>query len=192
MPELPEVETIRLQLSKLIIGSKIKDIQIFQRKSFTGDEKLLIGANISGLRRFAKMLVMDTDKGLLLAVHLKMTGQLIYKKFKLQNSNNKKETLPNKYTRVIINFTDGSKLFFNDLRRFGWIKAVKEQDLEEIISKLGPDPMEMGDSDFDKILKSAKKPIKLLLMDQEKLGGVGNIYANEALFAARIIPKIQA
>ena len=160
MPELPEVETIRLQLSQLISGLKIKDIQIFQRKSFTGDEKLLIGANISGLRRFAKMLVMDTDKGLLLAVHLKMTGQLIYKKFKLQNSNNKKENLPNKYTRVIINFTDGSGLFFNDVRRFGWMRVVKKRDFEEIINKLGPDPTRINSGDFYKILKLSKKPIK--------------------------------
>lgn len=185
MPELPEVETIRLQLAKLLPGLKIKEIRVLAEKSFSGNGKDLFGTEITGLRRFGKMLIIDMDKDLVLAVHLKMTGQLIYGK-------SQKDKLPDKYTRVIVSFTDGSRLFFNDLRKFGWMRVFKKSQIGEVIGKIGPDPLETNSSNFYKILESSRKPVKLLLMDQTKLAGVGNIYANEALFLTKINPKKEA
>lgn len=189
MPELPEVETIKHQLARLINGFKIREIEVVQRKSFIGDADLFRGVRITDVRRFGKMLVVDTNRVVSLVVHLKMTGQLIFQKldFRSQISEGK---LPNKFTRVIIYFTDGSRLFFNDLRRFGWIKAMKLTDLKEKLKKIGPDPLKITGDVFYQILLNSKKPVKLILMDQEKLAGVGNIYANESLFLAKINPRM--
>lgn len=213
MPELPEVETIRLQLSQLIIGLTVKNIEIISPKSFIGDPKLLLGSKISNLRRFAKLLVIDFDSlprrqagQLSLAVHLKMTGQLIFRNPKSEFRNSKLTGEDYNYTRVIVAFTNGDRLFFNDMRRFGWMKVLRKLEagswkieekniplLNTLISKLGPDPLsELTLERFKEVLKSTKKPIKLVLMDQEKIGGVGNIYANEALFLAGIHPKKRA
>lgn len=187
MPELPEVETIRLQLTKLISGLKIKKITVFQKKSFNGDERLLSGATITDLRRFGKMLVIDTDRRIFLAVHLKMTGQLLFKNMEKNYSG-----LPDKYTRVVIEFSDKSCLFFNDIRRFGWMKTITEEDLQKMVSKFGPDPLKITKKEFYEILAKSGKPLKLFIMDQEKLAGVGNIYANEALFEAKIHPQMKS
>ena len=184
MPELPEVETIRLQLKPLLIGQSIFKTTVYKEKSFQGKPKLLSGARITDLARYAKMLIIETDKGLSLAVHLKMTGQLIYKR-QIEKAN-----LPDKYTRVMIQLKDGSRLFFNDIRRFGWMRIVK--NIKDITANLGPDPFKLTASQFHKILAQSAKPIKLFLMDQEKLAGVGNIYANEALFLAKIHPLVKA
>lgn len=214
MPELPEVETLRLQLSSLIIGQTIKDIQILKLKSFIGDKKDVISKKIIGIRRFAKLLVIDLSYGLSLAVHLKMSGQLIFReslKRKALSEKNKKNqdplliALPNKHTRVIIEFQSGSKLYFNDMRRFGWVKIAKSVKrkaksldgkylcLDDFVKKYGPEPLkDLTLGKFKKILKSSNRPIKLILMDQEKIAGVGNIYANEALFLAQIDPRIKA
>jgi formamidopyrimidine-DNA glycosylase len=207
MPELPEVETLRVQLSGLIIGQTIEKIEILKPKCFIGDKKLVIGAKITGLRRFAKLTVIDLSNGLSLLIHLKMTGQLIYRGEKIQRelviTDPLLKTLPNKHTRVIIYFTSGDRLFFNDLRIFGWIKIIKNhesritnQELEninEVIKKLGPDPIkDLTLEKFRSILNGSKKPVKIVLMDQEKISGIGNIYANDALFLAKINPKIPA
>lgn len=184
MPELPEVETIRLQLKPLLIGQSIFKTTVYKEKSFQGKPKQLEGARITGLARYAKILIIGTDKGLSLAVHLKMTGQLIYK------NRREKANLPDKYTRVMIQLKDGSRLFFNDIRRFGWMRIVK--DIKDITANLGPDPFKLTASQFHQILAQSGKPIKLVLMDQEKLAGVGNIYANEALFLAKIHPLEEA
>lgn len=179
MPELPEVETLRLQLSQLIVGKKIKSIDILTTKSFIGNKRQVIGKKIIGVRRFAKILVIDLSNSLSLAIHLKMSGQLIL------------NGIPHKHTRVIFQFSDGNKLIFNDQRIFGWIKVVG--DIRSITNKLGPDPLkELTIARFSTILKSSKKPVKLLLMDQGKIAGVGNIYANDALFLAKINPKRKA
>ena len=110
-----------------------------------------------------------------------------FKKFKKSPYNI--DGLPNKYTRVIIAFDNGSRLYFNDLRRFGWLKIVK--DLDDIIGdKFGPEPFdkEFTINYLKDILSRWGRPVKLLLMDQKRIAGIGNIYANEALFCARIAP----
>lgn len=217
MPELPEIETLRAQFSQLIVGKVIKSIDIFNQKSFIGDKKLVVNGEIVGVKRFAKILVIDFSNKLSMAVHLKMSGQLIYnlksqpfditqdKSSKVKNINqnskidNSLSNLPNKHTRVIINFIDGSRLFFNDIRMFGWIRIIAQnhnsnlQTLADITGKLGPEPLgDLTKDQFVRILKSTIRQIKLVLMDQEKIAGIGNIYANESLFLSKINPKIQA
>lgn len=216
MPELPEVETLRIQFSSILIGLKITNIQILKAKSFVGDETQVIGQKIIGIRRFAKMLVIDLANlpageagGLSLVIHLKMSGQLIYSNNSQHLTDNKIKayhqsiSLPNKHTRVIITFTNGDKLFFNDMRIFGWIRIMRNNpitqlsnkpinkldDLNNLIKNLGPDPLRITSKKFYQILQMSKRPIKVVLMDQEKIGGVGNIYANDALFLSKINPK---
>lgn len=179
MPELPEIETLRLQLSRLIIGKTIKSIDILKPRSFVGDSRRAAGKKIIGVRRFAKMLVFDLSDGVKLAIHLKMSGQLIY------------NGVRNKHTRVITTFEDGDCLCFNDQRIFGWIRVA--DDITGLTQKLGPDPIkDLTVGKFEEILKTSGRPVKTVLMDQEKIAGVGNIYANDALFLAGIHPKTPA
>ena len=118
MPELPEIETIRLQISKIIIGKRIETISIEKKKSFIGDPSLTYNSKIKNIRRFAKILVIDFSNNISLAVHLKMSGQLLFRSenIEVRIKNGKLNNLPDKHTRVIITFTDGDKLFFNDMR----------------------------------------------------------------------------
>lgn len=205
MPELPEVETIRRGLEKKIIGLTIKKINILTPKIFQGDPEILQGKKVLNIFRKAKMLGVNLSGGLSLVFHLKMTGQLIY-----VTSNEKREArligghptedmkgqMPNTSTRVIFEFSDGSKLYFNDQRKFGWVKLVHSLEFmvhsEEILGKLGPEPLE---KDFtweilkENLLKRKNTPIKVALMDQSVISGIGNIYASESLFLARIDPR---
>ena len=160
MPELPEVETIRLQLLKKIVGKKLD------------------GKKITNLRRRAKILIIDFVQGSSLLVHLKMTGQLVF--------NGK--ILP--HTRKVFNFNDGTKLVFNDVRKFGWWKKVK--DTKQMESALGPEPLTLDFNAFKEILrKRPNSKIKPLLMDQRFIAGIGNIYSNEILFASKVHPLRQ-
>lgn len=205
MPELPEVETIRAQLDQFLKGLTIVDIQILSPKNFLGKPSDILGKKVLRAKRRAKINLIELEDGWCLAVHLKLTGQLIYRGKEELASNKIDEKiceeegpfsvceLPNKFTRVIIAFDNGGKLFFNDLRAFGWIKVLQTRsclDLPEL-AKLGPeanDEKAFSLEYFKQMLAKTKKPIKLVILDQEKLAGVGNIYANEALFAARVMP----
>ena len=157
MPELPEVETIRLQLSKKIVGKKLD------------------GKKITNVRRRAKILIIDFAQGSSLLIHLKLTGQLIF--------NGK--ILP--HTRKVFNFDDGTKLIFNDVRKFGWWKKVK--NTKAIEKSLGPEALTLDLDTFNALLE--RKPnskIKPLLMDQRAISGIGNIYSDEILFASKVHP----
>ena len=193
MPELPEVETIKNQLGKYLVGHKIEDIEIRVPKIFPSGKEKLIGGKIKGTRRFGKVLVVDLDNGYSFLIHLKLTGQVVF-------SNSKFPNLPNKFTHVIFSLDKGAKLFFNDSRKFGWIKVEKttEVEKESFIKKLGPEPPVAQGSGgqgpltldkFKDVLSKSSRPIKILLLDQEKISGVGNIYDNDALWLARINPK---
>lgn len=173
MPELPEVETICRQLNKVLAGQRIKSLR--------GVSLQVEGKKILGVKRKAKMIIIELSEGVSLLIHLKMTGQLIY---------NGKE---NKYTRAIFTLDKG-RLYFNDLRRFGWIKLVTNKELKQQLVKLPPDVV---DKEFtphllQNILRSSGQAIKTVLMDQSKMGGIGNIYANEILFCAGIDPQTPA
>lgn len=210
MPELPEVETIRLGLQKYLVGHKIVDVEVKLAKMVQGEVAKVKGAKVKGIRRFGKGLVIDLDNGYSIAVHIKLTGQLIYKNVSRvsrvpphaakalrgkQVSQEKVGTVPNKWTHVIFKLDRGANLYYNDLRQFGWIKIVKTDEVRNLpfFKELGPEFLKDLTIDrFTKIISASKTSIKPFLMDQKKIGGVGNIYANDALNVAKIDPRRKA
>ena len=200
MPELPEVETIVRELDRVLSGKKITAVSVLRAKSFIGDEKELVGKTIESVERRSKMTVVGfSHYPKKLVIHLKMTGQLIYLSgtHRVVGGHPTPDwvnELPSKSTRVVIEFDNGAKLFFNDLRVFGWLKLMKKEAWEKLTTKLPPDvtDKEFSLDYFRGVLAKSGRPIKLVLMDQEKFGGVGNIYANDALYLARINPKRKA
>jgi formamidopyrimidine-DNA glycosylase len=192
MPELPEVETIKNQLKKHLVGKRIVSIKVLDKKIYqtvtqAGTENLS-GKKVTDIYRRGKVLIVELENNHYLAFHLKMTGKLILKK-----QNQQLKVLRSKHSRAIINFSHNLKLIFSDLRRFGWFKVfsgkIKEDQL--IKQKLGPEPFSKNFSlSYLKVeLKKSKRPIKLFLLDQSKIAGIGNIYASEALYLANINPK---
>jgi formamidopyrimidine-DNA glycosylase len=195
MPELPEVETIRKGLATYITGKKLKHIEVRYQKIFTGDPTQLYNKEIKALRRFGKGIVIDFADGVSLAVHVKMTGQFLYRNDKTQQGLHPTlptySELPNSWTHIIFTFADGSLLFYNDMRKFGWMRVVETKQVKELpfFRRLGPEPFaDLTLNYFNKTVSRSGSPIKNLLMDQQKISGVGNIYANEALFLAKIQP----
>ncbi len=196
MPELPEVETIRIGLEKYLVGHKIKDVIIKTPKVFTGDKNSLLGFKIIKIRRFGKVLSIDLSNSFSILIHVKLTGQPIYRGPNLINppeiSNKVIGGLPGKHTHVIFKLDKNGFLYYNDVRKFGWIKVVKTSDVEKtgFIGKLGPEPFNgLTFEIFKNILAKSKTNIKVLLMNQEKIAGIGNIYANDALWLSKINPK---
>jgi formamidopyrimidine-DNA glycosylase len=211
MPELPEVETIRKGLEEYLVGHTIKDVEVRMPKIVQGEVADVIGGKVTGVRRFGKGLVIDLDNEYLIAIHIKLTGQLVFVNDKTPEKvkviKGTYSTLPAKSTHVIFQLDKGGKLFYNDFRRFGWIKIIPKDDLQKLVffKELGPEfPLvqgeRIGDSGqarmtkqlFAEILKKTKGPIKPLLLDQKKMSGLGNIYANDGLWDAKIDPKRSA
>lgn len=197
MPELPEVETIRRGLGGFILGKKIIKTQIFCEKSFIGEP---VSGKVKELRRKGKALIIDVDNDWSLMIHLRMTGQLIWRSSGKAEfagghpSENFVAELPNKQTRVILGFGDG-QLYFNDQRKFGFIKTLKTGELaeEKFIKKLAQEPWEMeAEEFFAKLQKKKNSAIKAVILDQSVVAGLGNIYADEALFEAGIHPLRKA
>ena len=194
MPELPEVETIKRGLSKFIMNKKLTQTDILCEKSFIGTPTT---GKITNIRRFGKALIIDLDNDKSLMIHLRMTGQLIYdgkndRYAAGHPSENFVANLPNKQTRVILKFGDNGTLYFNDQRKFGFIKVVptKEVENEPFIKKLAPEPWVMPPEEFyNKLQKHKNSPIKATILDQTIICGLGNIYADEALFASKIHPS---
>jgi len=205
MPELPEVETIKLQLQKFLVGlprggavrgHKIEKVQVNYPKIFIGDKNKAIGTRILGIRRFAKVLSIDLDNGFSIVIQIKLTGQLIYRGPDLSSKGQLSEKVtggvPGKHTHVIFYLDKGGILYYNDVRKFGRISVVKTKDVEKtgFVGKLGPEPFKDLTLDYFKdVLSKTSRAIKVVLMDQTKIGGVGNIYANDALWLAKINPK---
>ena len=192
MPELPEVETIRRGLGSFILNKKITKIQVLCEKSFIGKP---ITGQVVALRRFGKALLIDLDNQKSLMIHLRMTGQLIYEGKERyaagHPSDNFTASLPNQQTRVIIKFADGGILYFNDQRKFGFIKVINTAEVEKdaFIKKLAKEPWDMTDGElYKKFIHHPKMVVKAALLDQSIICGLGNIYADEALFAAKIHP----
>lgn len=194
MPELPEVETIRRDLSELIVGKKIVAISTDSPKqvkpSLEKVKEAIVGATIKKIERRAKLLQIFLSNNQILAIHLKLTGRLLVRK---------KGTPKDDWQHVIIKLkTENSKLKtgdlelrFCDLRKFGWVRLVDSKQLSAISNELGIEPLtpEFTLKNFIQILQSSSRPVKLVLMDQKKIAGVGNIYANDALFLAKIDPR---
>jgi formamidopyrimidine-DNA glycosylase len=201
MPELPEIETVRMQLARVAVGRRFTDVEMRGNKTVHGDITRIIGLQVRGVRRIAKVLLMDLDDDLTVAFHFKMTGQLILE----QDDDNKTindrvvgghptedfvKPMPGSHTRVIFKLDKGT-LYFNDQRMFGWVKVGKREEIEndKFIKKLGPEPFDMTEEEFKNRVGRYKKPIKIVLMEQEVLAGVGNIYANDALWEAKVNPR---
>lgn len=236
MPELPEVETIKLGLQKYLVGQRIESVDVRLPRILTGDVKNIIGARFTDIKRYGKGLVLELDNGYSLAIHIKLTGQIIYhgsdEPKGTKASKAKVGILPNKFTHIIftLNPRDSSgkngeliddqiegfrtslstmnsrpngrndtkekaRLYYNDIRQFGWVKIIKTSDIKSLpfFKDLGPEPFDdLTFPIFKKIISSSKTVIKPLIMDQKKIGGIGNIYANDALFLARILPTRKA
>jgi len=202
MPELPEVETVRRGLSQLIVGRVVAKEEHDTAKGFpnaTEDVKrFLLGASVTDVRRRAKVLIIDLSTEYSLLIHLKMTGQLVFvgdTRFGAGHPNDSLvNELPDKSTRVTLTFKDGSKLFFNDQRKFGWVRLLPTIEIPNIdfMKKVGPEPLE---ADFTteqfatRFKRRAKTNIKAALLDQSVVAGIGNIYADEALWGAKIHPQ---
>jgi formamidopyrimidine-DNA glycosylase len=201
MPELPEVETIRIGLGKLLPSKVIKKVTHDWPKSFPNApadvNRFLVGAVVSGVRRRAKVLIVDLSSEYSLVVHLKMTGQLVYRGEQIFGAGHPGKDLvgklPAKSTRVIIGFSDGSTLYFNDQRKFGWMRLLPTIEIPEIdfFKKVGPEPLEddFTASQFTRrFVRRKNSSIKAALLDQTVVAGVGNIYADESLWCAKIHP----
>ena len=199
MPELPEVETIRRQLAQDIVSKKIAQVKVLSSKQFVGNPDDIIGAEIIKVWRRAKLLGIELNNELTVLIHLKLTGQLVFvadhKDAAVVNmsrpipfADNK---LPGRTTRIIFRFADGSWLFFNDLRKFGWMKVVKNSKLKTKSLEYGPEPLgrEFTVGYLREVFAKTRRAIKIVLMDQTKIAGLGNIYSNEALFEAKIDPR---
>lgn len=204
MPELPEVETVRLGLARLLPGRFIAAVEHDTDKSFPNNAEdvasHLIGATVERVNRRGKALIIELNTGFSLLIHLKMTGQLVFRAQKGESfgaghpNDSLIGNLPDRSTRVIFDFADGSHLYFNDQRKFGWVKFMRSEQVadEPFMVKLGPEAL-AEDFTFEefraRIQKRPRTSIKAAILDQTVLAGVGNIYADEGLFAARIHPS---
>ena len=201
MPELPEVETVKRGLSKLLPDLKISDVSFDTPKSFPNTQadvkQFLIGAKVVEVKRRAKVLLIELSSKYSLVIHLKMTGQLVYvgkERFGAGHPNNSLvDNLPDKSTRVTLLLDNGAKLFFNDQRKFGWMRLLPTAEVPNIdfFKKLGPEPLaaDFTAKDFkERLQRRPKSNIKAVLLDQTVIAGVGNIYADESLWGAKIHP----
>lgn len=203
MPELPEVETVRRGLATLVAHKQVRLAESDNPKSFPNAPadvaEFLHGATITDVRRRAKVLLIDLSTGYTLVTHLKMTGQMVFvspqARFGAGHPNDSLVAqLPDKSTRVTITFTDDSRLFFNDFRKFGWMRLLPTLEVPNIdfMQKVGPEPLsdEFTPAQFVERLQRRKNTnIKAALLDQTVLAGVGNIYADESLWGAKIHPS---
>ncbi len=199
MPELPEVETVRRDLERYVLGKKIFGIEIGKEKIVKGlgveeFKRYLKGRSFLKIGRRGKLLIFDLKESKkTLLVHLKMTGQLIYRFSKGTvggGHTQKTGKLPGKYSHIILKFKDGSELFFNDLRQFGYWKLVSKKELEQILGRFGIEPLTKGFNwkGFKKLILGRKRQVKAFLLDQKMIAGIGNIYADEICFRTGVLP----
>ncbi len=203
MPELPEVETVRAGLNRLLPGQVIVKATHDHDKSFPNApadvRQFLVGASVHDVRRRAKVLMIDLSSEYTLVIHLKMTGQLVFdgasEHFGAGHpSSSLIGNLPDKSTRVTLTFASGAKLFFNDQRKFGWMRLMPTIEVPNIdfMKKVGPEPLE---ADFTwqvlqgRLSRRKNSNIKAALLDQTVVAGIGNIYADESLWGAKIHPS---
>lgn len=188
MPELPEVETIRRQLMQELIGSSFVDVRVLMTKSLMGEVKLILNSPLVSVERRGKYLIFGFENGCGMLVHLKMSGQLriIEEKEDLADE-------AEKYARIKFKIDSGRELWFCDMRRFGWVKILNKHQMKTIEAGLGlglePLSRDFTAEKLAEILNHRpNRRIKTVLLDQTAIAGIGNIYSDEALFAARILP----
>lgn len=200
MPELPEVETIRRDLDRKIRHKKIKRIEVRKLKIVRGSvadfKCALLGKSFVHVERRAKLLIFKISSGKkFLLIHLKMTGQLIYESGCSTIAGGHgwpplDRRLPSRYSHVIFTFRDGSRLFFNDLRQFGYLQLVDRATKDKIIAGYGLEPLtrEFTLPRFAQVFRGKKTWLKALLLNQGLIAGIGNIYADEICHAAGMRP----
>lgn len=195
MPELPEVETIVRGLDGLLAAKVVAEVRVFHPGSFPDNPALtavrLTGAVIRRVDRRGKAILIYLDNSRVLMVHLKMTGQLIY--YGQETASRISEPLPGRSSRIAIHFIDGSVLYFNDQRKFGWMKLLAEEELtrQPFLQKLGVEPLSgaFTAGHLEQLLNRRKgSSVKAALLDQSIIAGIGNIYADESLFLSGIDP----
>jgi formamidopyrimidine-DNA glycosylase len=217
MPELPEVESLRLGLVKALVGAKIKKVKVTKPKIVSASgtvrkenklkvkefEAELAGRKIESIERRAKNLIFKFDNASLMLVHLKMTGQLVFvgneKDQKIGGGHPIQEStqdLPHKHTHIIFELDNGN-LYYNDVRQFGYLlyfKNEEEFEKQDHFKGIGAEPLsdEFEYNTFAAKLKKKDSPIKVVLLDQTVVVGCGNIYADETCFAAGIMPNRKA
>ncbi len=205
MPELPEVTVVVNGLGQLVVGQQVNRLEVLSPNSWQVDanaaEAFLLGARMVGARRRGKVAIIDLDSDYSLLVHLKMTGQLVY----LPTDRPENQVgfghpspslvgeLPDKTTRVVFGLDDG-RLFFNDGRKFGWVRLLPTVaiDTSEPVVNLGPDALTITTAQLKSRLAGKRRGIKACLLDQSILAGCGNIYADESLWASCLGPLLPA
>jgi formamidopyrimidine-DNA glycosylase len=202
MPELPEVETVCRGLDALLPGRMIHAVETDWPKTWplaTGElESHVLGTRFSSVSRRGKLILAALDNGYCLAMHLRMTGQLVFVGSRTGRfggghpSDSLVDQLPDRSTRVIFRL-DGGKLFFNDQRKFGRIQLVAPGAVDDLdfVKRLGPDPLDPAftPAQLAEVLgRRAGAMIKAVLLDQSVIAGIGNIYTDEALWGARLHP----
>ena len=204
MPELPEVETVRRDLHRLLRGQWVKNVSVNKEKMVRGSTSLfkrnLRGLLVQGVKRRGKLLIFSMTDGKSLLVHMKMTGQMIYQsKQTLVGGGHgqprvKRDELPNKYTHVVIVFGDGARLFFNDMRQFGYMRLVNAKQLEQVVKRFGVEPLSKAftPDKLRRLVRGRKTSLKNVLLDQRGVAGLGNIYVDELCFLAGVRPMRRA
>lgn len=198
MPELPEVEVVRRRLEPYVLGKVIKGVQVLDRKVSEVPEAALahsvVSRRVLGTQRRGKWLVFvlgpraarasgdaSDDTGVLLIVHLRMTGRLLVRP---------DVAGPSCDPRFTLRFEDESRLYFYDVRRFGGLWVVAPENADDFFARLGVEPLgeEFTVARLRAELAGRRMPLKAFLLDQRRLAGLGNIYADESLFRARLNP----
>ena len=189
MPELPEVETIVRGLRKSVLNKKIKAIEIIPSRVLQNSpaylKRNLSGRKITKVNRRGKYIILHLSGGNLILIHLGMTGNLFYSDKSIPLS---------KHDCIEIKFSDSSILRFSDIRKFGKFKLAKSSPQKKLddLRELGPEPLEISKDAFIRLLQKRKGKIKPVLLNQKVIAGIGNIYADEALFEAKIHPEEKA
>lgn len=219
MPELPEVETVRRGLARVAVGRRIVGITVrYPKVVAVGPGALsptrrtspavvrafrrgLVGRRVVAVERRGKLLQLRLSGTHTLAVHLKITGQFIAQRVSERTKavpwfnapGSRPVTLPHRHTHVTLALSDGGKLHYNDLRRFGYLRFIEDADLPQVIAEAagGVEPLSRAFTSprlSDILDRAPNAPVKAVILDQRRIAGIGNIYADEILFCARIRP----
>jgi len=196
MPELPEVESIVSKLRPRLLSRSFKSIAVYRDKSWTGDSSLIVDRSIMSIDRRAKMIVWSFEKtDQVMVTHLKMTGQLIHisQEGKVGGGHPTADwvqDLPSKHTRIEFGIDDGTQLYFNDQRVFGWCRVFNRLQLDQAMINVAPDVIDprLTVDILQKKLAGRQIPIKQAILDSSIMAGVGNIYACDGLHLAKISP----
>lgn len=210
MPELPEVETVRRSLLPYLPGREVNEVRVHHPKVLVSPEPAdfvsrLTGRRFEALERTGKLLIFRLPPEVLL-VHLGMTGQLTFRTperpdepFRRHPVTGLQRALQHefdKHTHITLHFEDGCAVYYRDVRKFGKWRLLREDDprLQTELSRLGPDPLTESwlEDRFVQTMRKTQRPVKSALLDQGVAAGVGNIYADEALFLAGIRPEVPA